>query len=77
MLHENKNYSNHYYNISEKYFGVCEITVYFQNAGMAAKKLKVALRSERSERATEGVQIGSGEKFKVNWMWAIMLFLNY
>ena len=77
MLHENKNYSNNYYNISEKYFGVCDITVYIQNAGMAEKKLKVALRSERSESATEGVKIGSGEKFKINWMWAIMLFLNY
>ena len=37
MLHKNKNYSIHYYNISEIYFGVCEITVYFQNASMAKK----------------------------------------
>ena len=68
MLHKNKNYSIHYYNICEKYFGVCEITVYFQNAGMA-KKLKAALCSERSEQATEGVQIWSGWKLKTNWMW--------
>ena len=32
----------------EIYFGVCEITVYFQNAGMA-KNLKATLRNERSE----------------------------
>ena len=59
MLDKNKNYSIHYYNVSEIYFGVCEITVYFQNA----------LLNERSEWASEGVQIGSGEKFKINWMW--------
>ena len=35
MLQKNKNDSIHYYNISEIYFGVCEIMVYFQNAGMA------------------------------------------
>ena len=58
MLDKIKNYSIHDYNISEIYFGVCEITVYFQNA----------LCSERSELATEGVQIGSGG-FKINWMW--------
>ena len=47
MMHKIKNYSIHDYNISEIYFGVCEITVFFQNA-------------LRSERATECVQIGSG-----------------
>ena len=38
--------------------------VYFQNSGMA-KKSKVALCSERSEWATEGVQIGSGGNLKL------------
>ena len=33
-----------------------------------AKKLNGALRSER---ATEGVQIGSGGEFKINWMWGL------
>ena len=33
--------------ISEICFGVCEITVYFQNAGMA-KKLKAAFCSKQS-----------------------------
>ena len=67
MLHKNKNYSNHYDIISEKYFGVCEITVYFQNAGMAAKKLKVALRSERSDRATvqRVFKLGLGRNLKL------------
>ena len=74
MLHKNKSYSIHYYNISKIYFGVFEITVYCQNAGMA-KKLKATLRSERSERATEGVQIGSGGNLKLIWMWE--LFADY
>ena len=35
-----------------------------------AKKWKAALRSERSDWATEVVQIRSEGNFKINWMWA-------